>query len=134
MEFTLPKNPFTKYIKLSKQPFSYFQSSEAFDRVPRKILLWAIQKLKIDEWVIEVVKPMYDNAQSKIRISNNSSYPVNVSVGVHQGSVLSPLLFIIVMAPLSREFRIGCPWELLYADDLVIVAESLEELKERLKN
>ena len=32
-------------------------------------------------------------------------------VGVHQGSVLSPLLFIIVLEALSREFRAGVPWE-----------------------
>ena len=47
---------------------------------------------------------------------------------VHQGSVLSPVLFIIVLEALSREFRTGCPWELLYADDLMISAESMEEL------
>ena len=29
---------------------------------------------------------------------------------------------------LSQEFRTGCPWELLYADDLFISADSLEEL------
>ena len=49
-------------------------------------------------------------------------------MGVHQGSVLSPLLFIIVLEALSREFRTGCPWELLYSDDLMISAESMEEL------
>ena len=49
-------------------------------------------------------------------------------MGVHQGSVLSPLLFIIVLEALSREFRTGYPWELLYADDLMISAESMEEL------
>ena len=38
------------------------------------------------------------------------------------------------MEALSCEFRTGCLWELLYADDLVIVAESLGELKVRLKN
>ena len=43
----------------------------------------------------------------------------SVRVGVHQGSVLSPLLFIIVLEALSREFREGLPMELLYADDLV---------------
>ena len=48
-----------------------------------------------------------------------------VKVGVHQGSVLSPLLFIMVLEALSLEFRTGCQWELLHADDLVIVAESL---------
>ena len=46
--------------------------------------------------------------------------------GVHQGSVLSPLLFMIVLEALSREFPCGVPWEDLYADDLVIIAESLE--------
>ena len=53
-------------------------------------------------------------------------------VGVHQGSVLSPLLFIIVLEALSREFRAGVPWEDLYADDLVIIADSLEECVRRL--
>ena len=55
-----------------------------------------------------------------------------VKVGVHQGSVLSPLLFIIVLEALSREFCSGVPWEDLYADDLVIIAESLEECIRRL--
>ena len=55
-----------------------------------------------------------------------------VKVGVHQGSVLSPLLFIIVLEALSREFRCGVRWEDLYADDLVIIAESLEECVRRL--
>ena len=50
-----------------------------------------------------------------------------MKVGFHQGSVLSPLLFIIVLEALSQEFRSVVPWENLYADDLVIIAESLEE-------
>ena len=32
---------------------------------------------------------------------------------------------------LSREFRSDVPWEMLYADDLVIIAEGLVELEER---
>ena len=56
-----------------------------------------------------------------------------VGVGVHQGSVLSPLLFIIVLEALSREFRTGCPWELLYEDDLMISAGSMEELLVKVK-
>ena len=56
----------------------------------------------------------------------------SLKVGVHQGSVLSPLLFIIVLEALSREFRSGVPWEDLYADDLVIIVESLEECVRRL--
>ena len=51
---------------------------------------------------------------------------------VYPGWGSSPLLFIIVLEALSREFRAGVPWEDLYADDLVIIADSLEECARRL--
>jgi len=34
------------------------------------------------------------------------------------------VLFVIVMEDLSREFIVALPWELLYADDLVVIAET----------
>jgi len=43
---------------------------------------------------------------------------------MHQGSALSPLLYVIVMETFSREFRVTLPWELLYADDFIMVAET----------
>ena len=55
-----------------------------------------------------------------------------MKVGVSQGSVLSLLLFIIVLESLSCAYRAGVPWEDLYADDLVIIADSLEECVRRL--
>ena len=58
---------------------------------------------------------------------------MNISVEVYRGSMLSLLLFIIVVEDLSCEFRNGCTSKLLYTDDLVIVDESLGELKVRLK-
>ena len=38
----------------------------------------------------------------------------------------------MVMEALSREFRVALPWELLYADDLVVIAETEEDLIKRL--
>ena len=37
-----------------------------------------------------------------------------------------------MLEALSHEFRTGVPWEDLYADDLVIIADSLEECQEAL--
>jgi len=51
---------------------------------------------------------------------------------MHQGSALSPLLFVIVMEVFSREFRIALPWELLYADDLLVIAETEDDLIKKL--
>jgi len=55
-----------------------------------------------------------------------------VKVSMHQGSAFSPLLFVIVMEVLSREFRVALPWQLFYADDLVMTAETEDDLIKRL--
>ena len=54
-------------------------------------------------------------------------------MGVHQGSVLSPVLFAIVMDVVSSRARKGLPWELLDADDLILIASSREELRTKLE-
>ena len=74
---------------------------------------------------------MYENVRSRVRVNGTFSEVFQVNVGVHQGSVISSLLFIMVLEALSLEFRVGCPWELLYADDLVLIAESMDELIEK---
>jgi len=51
---------------------------------------------------------------------------------MHQGSALSPLLFVVVVEAISRQFRVALPWELLYADDLVGMAETEGDLIKRL--
>ena len=53
-----------------------------------------------------------------------------VQVGVHQGSVLSPLLFAIAVDVILKNAREGLMNEILYADDLVLMSESMENLKE----
>ena len=123
-----------KYLNKHKDLyFAFVDLEKAFDRIPRKVVWWAMRKLGVEEWLVKVVQAMYEFPRSSVRVNGNFSKEFPVKVGVHQGSVLSPLLFIIVMEALSREFRVGCPWELLYADDLVIAAETLEELKSKLQ-
>ena len=118
-----------KHLAANKPLYMAFVDLEkAFDRVPRDVIWWAMRKLGIDEWLVHLVQSMYKDVRSRVRVGDGYSEEFGVGVGVHQGSVLSPLLFIIVLEALSREFRTGCPWELLYADDLMISAESMEEL------
>ena len=82
---------------------------------------------------MRVIQGMCTDVRSRVRVNGQYSEEFVVEVGVHQGSVLSPLLFILVLEALSREFRTGVPWELLYADDLAVIAESLNECIDKLK-
>ena len=104
--------------------FAFVDLEKAFDHVPRKVLWWVMWKVGVEEWIVRLVQAMYNNARSRVRVE--SDYSEEFGVGVHQGSVLSPLLFIIVLEALSRYFRVGVPWELFFADDLVIIATSPE--------
>ena len=75
---------------------------------------------------------MYTGAKTVVRTVYGNSSSFEVKVGMHQGSALSPLLFVIFIEAISREFRVALPWELLYADDLVVIAETEEHLIKKL--
>ena len=111
---------------------AFVDLEKAFDRVPRKVIWWALRKLGVEEWIVWLVQGMYANVRSWVRVGEGFSKEFEVKVLVHQGSLLNPLLFIIVLEALSLEFRAGVPWEDLYADDLVTIADSLEECVRKL--
>ena len=47
----------------------------------------------MDEWIVRLVQGMYSNARSRVRVGDGYSEEFQVKVGVHQGSVLSQLLW-----------------------------------------
>ena len=95
-----------KHLPANKPLYITFVDLEkAFDRVPRDVIWWAMRKLSIDEWMVHLVQSMYKDVGSRVRVGDGYSEEFGVGVGVHQGSVLSPLLFIIVLEALSREFH-----------------------------
>jgi len=49
----------------------------------------------------------------------------------HQGSALSPLLFAIVVDVVTESARECLVNEILYADDLVLMTETTEDLSEK---
>ena len=100
---------------------------------PREMIRWALRESEVEERLISVIKSVYDGATTAVKIGASESKKFPVRVGVHQGSALSHLLFIIALEALSTKFRKWLPYELLYADDLVLIAESEELLMEKIE-
>ena len=66
-----------------------------------------MRKLGVEEWIVKIVMAMYEDSNSAVRINNTIGSKFGVKVGVHQGSVLSPLLFIMVLEALSSSSSSG---------------------------
>ena len=117
-----------KHKAKKKLYYAFVDLEKAFDRFPREVVRWALWKLDVDEWLIRTVMALYTEACTVVRTDAGLSESFEVKVGLHQWSVLSQLLFAAVMDVVSGEARSGLPSELLYADDLVIIAPTIEQL------
>ncbi|XP_064116677.1 uncharacterized protein LOC135222522 [Macrobrachium nipponense] len=80
-----------------------------------------------------MIREMYRNVKTSVRSTVGRTENVQVGVGLHQGSSLRPPLFNIVWDVLKEDVREEPPWCLLYADDIVLVAENREELEGKLE-
>lgn len=77
---------------------------------------------------------MYYNINTIVRCEAGESEKFDIQMGVHQGSVLSPLLFNLVMNCLTRDDLNGDLEAMLFADDIVIVTESATEIQSKLNS
>lgn len=98
----------------------------------------ALQRALIDRRDLQIIKNLYWNQTANIRVDGKLSNNVEICRGVRQGCILSPLLFnlysdIIFKQALETDIGIkinGLPINnLRYADDTVIMAESIGELQ-----
>ena len=114
-----------KYIAANKLLyFAFIDLEKARDCVPRKVPWWALKSLWFLEWAVCVIQGMYSNAWSRLWVYGQYSEEFGVGVGAHQRSGLSPLLFILVLKALARKFCTGVMWEVLCADDLMLITDT----------
>ena len=97
-----------KYLEKKKELWmAFIDLKKAFDGVPREVIWWALKPLRelgVEEGMISVIKSMYIGTMTAVKIGGRESGKFSVRVGVHQGSVLSPFLFIIFLEALSKNF------------------------------
>ena len=58
---------------------------------------WALKKKEIPEFLVRSVMSLYDGAKTRVRVDSELSDEFELKVGMHQGSVLSPLIVAVVV-------------------------------------
>ena len=76
---------------------------------------------------------MYDGATATVRSAAGLNKEFKVGVGLHQNLALSPFLFAIIIDRLTEDIRKDAPWDMLFADDIVLSRQNHRELEEDLE-
>ena len=101
---------------------------KAFDTVNHSILLTKMEHYGVMGIAFEWFKSYFNNRKQYVYINGETSQLKDISCGVHQGSVLGPLLFLIYINDLPNISKVL--YFFLFADDTnYYEAESTEKLE-----
>ncbi|KAK1648584.1 hypothetical protein QYE76_066389 [Lolium multiflorum] len=90
---------------------------KAYDKIPRHVMWWALEKHKVLAKYITLIKDMYDNVVTSVRTRDGDTDDFPIKIGLHQGSALSPYLFDLVMDEVTRDIQGDIPWCMLFAHE-----------------
>jgi Reverse transcriptase (RNA-dependent DNA polymerase) len=121
---------------------AFLDVRKAYDRVFRDGLLHKMWDIGIQGKTWSICKAFLTDVRRTVLVNGRQSDPFDVLIGVPQGAILSPMLYSIFINGLVQELKdrgLGiqaCDTQvpaLLYADDLVLLARTTEEMKQMLQ-
>jgi hypothetical protein len=130
-------------LKSKRSTFvAYINFSKAYDSVNRDILWKKLANVGVNGKMFLAVKSIYSNVTACVQVNNLHTNWFNVNNGLRQGCGLSPILFNFYVNDLAVRLKalglgvdIGNEEKLcilLYADDIVFIAETEEDLQSML--
>lgn len=128
---------------------AFLDVEKAYDSVEHVVLLDTLRAMGLPELVVQRIQSLYSGTEVIVEWQGRSSQPVPIGRGLRQGCPLSPLLFMLLLCDLEADLQgSGRGFDLsymeagevvhqllpglLYADDILLTANSRAELQELL--
>ncbi len=120
---------------------AFIDFQNALEWVDRDLLLYKLLCNNINHKFYRAINAVYENKLSCQRLNGKLTPWLQSTTGVRQGDVLSPTFFSIYINDLAegvKSLNLGVPFDseqlniLLYADDIVILAETEENLQRQI--
>ena len=129
-----------KYLEKDNKLYCcYIDFEKAFDSVWQEGVWRALRFFSFPQKIINLLQALYSKSNSAVRVNGDLTEWFQTTVGVRQGCVISPQLFNIllevVMLFATHNVNIGAKIHgqlisnLRFADDIVILAESANDLQ-----
>ena len=99
----------------------FLDLSKAFDTVDHQLLIHKLKFFKFKSSLIKLIENYLTDRSIRVNINNTLSKKKSITVGVPQGSVLGPLLFIMYTNDMSLLKLHSSSW--LFADDTTIALD-----------
>ena len=138
-------NHIIEKYQANKKPVyaAFIDFRKAYDSIDRNLLLSCLESYGLQGNFLNSIKNILNDVTLSVRIGNDISLPFSSKLGVKQGDPLSPLLFGLFIDRIEKCMADMIPTcgvqlgnnllqVLLYADDLVLLAESPFDLQKML--
>ena len=116
--------------------------AKAFDSIDRLALVETLKEYKCDPKLIEVMVRLYENDETTMRVNDIEVGNMKIKNGIRQGCSGSPQLFLMVVNRIIKRLQgtgkgfrvrgIKIP-VLFYADDGLLLANDMEEMREMME-
>ena len=137
----LLKHVIDSYRTLQKPVYAAFVDlRKAYDSIDRELLWKVLRSLGVQDWYLDTLRAMYSDVRLRVRLGGQQGDTFPSTRGVKQGDPLSPLLFGLFIDRLESFLEARAPTlgvnitgrllrAILYADDIVLLADSAQELQ-----
>jgi len=124
---------------------NFIDFEKAFDSVDRNVILQLMHHYGIPPKFIKLIQALYESSSCQVIHNGKLSESFEMSTGVRQGCLLSPMIFIMVIDWIMRKVedqgKTGIQWtlttqlhDLVYADDICLVSHKLQHMQTKTNN